>query len=66
MKERSAAQKEADKRYMEKVRAEKRYKQFAVPFKVDELAHIESVIASSGKTKADFLRWAVQQWENQQ
>ena len=29
----------------------------------DELAHIDAVIAASGMKKAEFLRWAIKQLE---
>ncbi len=58
---RSEAQKAADKRYAEKVRAEKRYEQFVVNLKKDEYERICAAIESSGMSKADFIRWAVAQ-----
>lgn len=56
---RSEAQKAADKRYAEKVKD--KHKQFAVNLKPDELARINEAIAASGMSKADFVRWAVEQ-----
>lgn len=58
---RSEAQKTADRKYAEKVK--ERYKQFAVNLKNDEYDRITSILESAGMTKADFLRWAVEQLE---
>lgn len=63
---RSEAQRAADKRYAAKVKD--KYDRFIVYLKTDENAHVDAVIAASGMTKADFLRWAIREWEknNQQ
>ena len=60
---RSEAQKTADKRYREKTQGQ--YEHFVVNLKSDERAKIEAAIAASGMTKADFLRWAIAKWEEQ-
>lgn len=54
---RSEAQKAADKRYATKIKDN--YKSFAVNFKVDEYEEITREIAERGFTKADFIRWAI-------
>lgn len=56
---RSDAQKEADKRYAEKIKG--RHRQFSVNLLTEEYEELTEAIAASGMTKADFLRWAVQQ-----
>ncbi len=56
---RSEAQKAADKRYAEKVKG--KHKQFAVNLKADEYERITAALAAAGMSKADFLRWAVEQ-----
>lgn len=56
---RSEAQKAADKRYAEKTKDD--HKQFAVNFRNDEYKKITAAIVASGMSKADFIRWAVEQ-----
>lgn len=56
---RSEAQKAADKRYAEKIKD--KHKQFAVNLKSDEYERVTVAIAQAGMSKADFLRWAVEQ-----
>ena len=56
---RSEAQKAADKRYAAKVTG--KYKPFIVHLLPDELERMNAVIKESGMTKADFLRWAVEE-----
>lgn len=59
---RSEAQKAADKRYAEKVKDQ--YKHFGVNMKTDEYEKIVQAIESANMSKADFIRWAVEQLEN--
>ena len=56
---RSEAQKAADKRYAEKIKD--KHKQFAVNLKADEYERITAALSAAGMSKADFLRWAVEQ-----
>lgn len=56
---RSEAQKAADKRYAEKTKD--KHKQFAVNLKVDEYEAITAAIEAAGLSKADFLRWAIEE-----
>lgn len=56
---RSEAQREADKRYAEKVKDKHRH--FAVNLKVEEYEALNAEIEAAGMTKADFLRWALEQ-----
>lgn len=58
---RSEAQKAADKKYAAKING--KYKPFIVNLTPDELAQINTIIASAGMKKAEFLRWAVKQLE---
>ena len=58
---RTDAQRAADKKYAAKING--KYKPFIVNLMPDELAHIEAVIAASGMKKAEFLRWAIKQLE---
>ena len=60
---RSEAQKAADKRYAEKTKG--RYDRWTVYLLPDEMERIEAVVKSSGMSKADFLRWAVRTWQEQ-
>lgn len=60
---RSEAQKAADKRYAAKV--QNKYEHFIVHLLPDEYEKINNVIKSAGLSKADFLRWAVNQLEKQ-
>lgn len=60
---RSEAQKAADKRYAAKVNG--KYKPFIVNLTPEELAYIDGVIKAAGMKKAEFLRWAVKQLEQQ-
>lgn len=60
---RSEAQKAADARYAKKVSG--KYKPFIVNLTPDELARIDAVIEAAGMKKAEFLRWAVKQLEQQ-
>ena len=54
---RSEAQKAADKKYREAHKGD--LVTWATKFKPAELAEIDAVIKSSGKTRAGFIRWAV-------
>ena len=54
---RSQAQKEADARYAKK----RNNKPFAVNLKPEEFEYMDNVIKASGMSKADFLRWAVEE-----
>ena len=56
---RSEAQKAADKKYAEKIKD--KHRQFSVNLKADEYEKITAAIDEAGMTKADFLRWAVEQ-----
>ena len=56
---RSEAQKAADKRYREKIQY--RYEHFVVNLKREECESISAAIKAAGMTKADFLRWAVEE-----
>jgi hypothetical protein len=58
---RTDAQRAADKKYAAKING--KYKPFIVNLMPDELAHIDAVIAASGMKKAEFLRWAIKQLE---
>ncbi len=58
---RSEAQKAADKRYAEKIKD--KHKHFAVNLKADEYERITAALEAAGMSKADFLRWAVEQLE---
>ena len=58
---RTDAQRAADKKYAAKING--KYKPFIVNLMPDELAHIAAVIAASGMKKAEFLRWAIKQLE---
>ena len=60
---RSEAQKAADKKYAAKISG--KYKPFIINLTPEELAHIDGVIKASGMKKAEFLRWAVKQLEQQ-
>ena len=55
---RSNAQKEADKRYAQKIAG--KYKPFIVNLKPEELEKMDNIIREAGMTKADFLRWAIE------
>ena len=63
MKDRSDAQRRADKRYAEKTKG--KYKQFAVNLSENEYNTICDLIESSGMTKADFLRWCINNLKEQ-
>lgn len=56
---RSEAQKAADKRYAAKNKD--KYERFIVHLKPDEYESINAAISAAGMTKADFLRWAVEE-----
>lgn len=60
---RSEAQKAADKRYAEKTKD--KHKHFAVNLKGDEYELVVRTVEASGMSKADFLRWAVKTWQEQ-
>ena len=57
--ERTEAQKRADKRYSEKIKG--KHKQFSVNLKVEEYQTLENILDGLGLSKADFLRWAVEE-----
>ena len=56
---RSEAQKAADKRYAAKING--KYKAFIVNLIPEEWESIDAAIKAAGMTKADFLRWAVEE-----
>ena len=56
---RSEAQKAADKRYREKT--QDRYEHFVVNLKREECETLSSAIKAAGRTKAAFLRRAVEE-----
>ena len=60
---RSEAQKAADKKYAQKIKD--KHKQFAVNFMANEYEEVEAVIKSSGMTKAEFIRWAVNKYKEE-
>jgi hypothetical protein len=60
---RSEAQKAADKRYKETHKGES--VTWTTKFKTAEAAEIDAVIKSSGKSRAEFIRWAVDKYKNQ-
>ncbi|MDD7457623.1 MAG: hypothetical protein PUK83_04275 [Clostridia bacterium] len=60
--ERSQAQKEADKRYNQKIKG--KYERFVVNLLPEEYEHICSIIKNAGMGKTEFLRWAVKELEN--
>ena len=60
---RSEAQKAADKRYKETHKGD--FITWTTKFKPAEAAEIDAVIKSSGKTRAEFIRWAVQKFKEE-
>lgn len=60
---RSEAQKAADKRYKETHKGES--VTWTTIFKTAEAAEIDAVIKSSGMSRAEFIRWAVDKYKNQ-
>lgn len=60
---RSEAQKAADKRYKETHKGES--VTWTTKFKTAEAAEIDAVIKSSGMSRAEFVRWAVDKYKNQ-
>jgi hypothetical protein len=60
---RSEAQKAADKRYKETHKGES--VTWTTKFKTAEAAEIDAVIKSSGMSRAEFIRWAVDKYKNQ-
>lgn len=59
---RSEAQKAADKRYAETHKGN--FTTWTTKFKPAEADEIDAVIKSSGMTRAEFIRWAVEQYKN--
>lgn len=60
---RSEAQKAADKRYREAHKGN--LVKWGTSFKPSEAAEIDSIIAESGKTRADFIRWAIEKYKSE-
>lgn len=60
---RSEAQKAADKRYKETHKGD--FVTWTTKFKPAEAAEIDAVIKSSGKTRAEFIRWAVEKFKEE-
>ena len=60
---RSEAQKAADKKYAQKIKG--RYKMFGSSLREDEYDYISQTIEQFGMTKADFIRWAVEELKKQ-
>ncbi len=60
---RSEAQKAADRRYKETHKGES--VTWTTKFKTAEAAEIDAVIKSSGMSRAEFIRWAVDKYKNQ-
>lgn len=60
---RSEAQKAADKRYKETHKGES--VTWTTKFKTAAAAEIDAVIKSSGMSRAEFVRWAVDKYKNQ-
>ena len=60
---RSEAQKAADKRYKETHKGES--VTWTTKFKTAEAAEIDAVIKSSGMSRAEVIRWAVDKYKNQ-
>lgn len=61
---RSKAQKEADKRYQETHKGE--FITWTTKFKVAEAKEIDAIIKQSEMSRAEFIRWAIAQYKNQQ
>lgn len=61
---RSEAQKAADKRYKETHKGE--FITWTTKFKTAEAAAIDAIIKQSGMSRAEFIRWAVEQLEQKQ
>ena len=59
---RSEAQKAADKRYAEMHRRD--FITWTTKFKPAEAAEIDEIIKNAGMSRADFIRWAVEQNKN--
>lgn len=60
MTKRSIAQQAADKRYQEKNKG--KFVSWGTKFSAEEIKRIDSVIKTSGKNRAEFLRWAVEKY----
>ena len=60
---RSEAQKAADKKYAQKVKGQTSH--FGVNLKCEEYQYISDTLEQFGMTKADFLRWAVEELKRQ-
>jgi hypothetical protein len=60
---RSEAQKAADKRYTEAHKGD--FITWTTKFKPAEAAEIDAVIKSSGKSRAEFIRWAVEKFKEE-
>lgn len=58
MKERSEAQKAADKRYRDKRRASAMVVNWSTELKTGEAAELNALIKARGMNKVQFLRWA--------
>jgi hypothetical protein len=56
--DRSKAQKEADKRYSEKIKG--KYKKFSTDLPAEEVDAISALLEERGFTKAEFIRKAVE------
>lgn len=61
---RSEAQKAADKRYRDAHKGD--LQMWTTCFKPSEFAEIDEIIKASGMSRADFIRWAVEQYKQQQ
>lgn len=59
---RSDAQKAADKRYKEAHKGD--FITWTTKFRTAEAAEIDAVIKQSGMSRAEFIRWAVEQYKN--
>lgn len=60
---RSEAQKAADKRYKETHK--KDFVTWTTKFRTEEAETIDAVIKLSGMTKAEFIRWAVNKYKEE-
>ncbi len=60
---RSEAQKAADKRYTEAHKGS--FTTWTTKFKPAEADEIDEIIKASGMSRAEFIRWAVEQYKQQ-